>query len=202
VSGNQYVGVHVYGERSRGIVRENDIRDNSLAAVVTEHGGVVQSADNRIDGVHETELAFPAHQNHPQPDIAMPEVFDISFRGKEHDMTMHSPNSSPTSVKPGAAEFSSSSAMSNCVQVEVVGATDLPKINGFGLANPFVSISLFGPDMGPASTLMSIHDAIKVPRVHSCNPAFPLSLPPSPFPPRPQTQLPARLLLLPSPRRD
>ena len=77
-------------------------------------------------------------------------------------MTVHSPNSSPPTVKSGAAEFATSSAMSNCVQVEVVGATDLPKIEGFGLANPFVSISLFGHDVGPASALMSMHDTIKV----------------------------------------
>jgi len=154
VSGNQYVGVHVYGERSRGIVRENDIRDNSLAAVVTENGGIVQSADNRIDGVHESQLSIPQREEHARSDMAMPEGGDTSFRGREHDATVvHSP---------GAAAGGGNSAMSNAVQVEVVGATDLPKTDGFGLSNPFVCISLFGDAAGPARNVLASHDAFKV----------------------------------------
>ena len=60
IAGNQYVGVHVYGRGSRALVQDNDICDNSLAAVVSEHEGVVQSSGNRIDGVHERDLALPS----------------------------------------------------------------------------------------------------------------------------------------------
>eukprot|EP00960_Hanusia_phi_P050209 760071-Hanusia_phi.AAC.2 len=90
ITGNQYVGVHVYGNRSRGIVRENDIRDNSLAAVVTENGGVVQSADNRIDGVHESELAIPSTEE--KSDKLNLADNDLSFRGRELDISAHQGN--------------------------------------------------------------------------------------------------------------
>ena len=125
ISGNQYVGVHVYGENSRGIVRENDIRDNSLAAVVTENCGIVQSADNRIDGVHESDLALPSGGGGTK--AMVPEGGDVSFRGQEHDVSMPSTTSSPPTVHAEQGHHASVAGVSNSVQVEVVGATDLPR---------------------------------------------------------------------------
>jgi hypothetical protein len=144
--------------------------------VVTEHGGIVQSADNRIDGVHESELALPSTRgDHVKHDVTLPDGSsggavmggDMSFRGREHDMTVLSGTSSPPTGKVEEVRVHRGGERGggtgrSAVQVEVVGATDLPRSDIYGLANPFVCISLFPAEAGSTRALLAAHDTLEV----------------------------------------